>query len=226
MHICFFGPLGWKSDVWGLLEKQLDEEDHTYTYFAFPDKRENPQEYEKQVIDKLKSEKIDVVIACSYGVNFFLHCAHTYKQLFHNAQVILIDGLLDVDCQDVIKGIKDSRQEYFRSFEEYVQMYLGDAYSTFELEIIKSVYNAKKNTLLFSNEQLAKWIEHISVSTKKSVISETMQHLDEIVVFATNMQWKEMPNVRYFEQINSEQHLLMVTNPERITKILAYKEEV
>lgn len=223
MKLALFGPLSWKQNIWNRFVQQLNEETnemHEYTFFEFPHCDVAPHEYEEKILSILQNESFDTIIACSYGVNFFLYMLQKYDLSYLKTEVILIDGVLNMESTELIRHIQATRDEAFTSIETYKHTLLGDVYTAFEEELLESVYDRKQNCLIFSNDQLAMWIRYIDSSFRQSEMRTVKQQIPKLTVFSQNKLWVETLDVRRFIEIESNEHLLMVENPGKIISVL------
>lgn len=226
MNIVLFGPLGWKKNVWNTFINLLDEQtgdNCTYTFFEFPKIDKTPDVYEMEIAHTLQNMNFDYIIANSYGVNFFLHIVSKYQLSFVKTQIILIDGVIDMESADLIQYIQKTRSEHFPSFEVFCQALLGESYSEFELELVQAVYDFESNKPIFTNADFCRWIEYVHSSFMRYDIEKVRKQIPGIIIFAQKDVWCDVLDVREFIQLKDTEHLLMVENPKRIVNVL-YKK--
>lgn len=218
MDICLFGPLGWRKNIWRLFEERLGKNAtvDTTLYFEFPNQQDSPKTYEKKILEVLKTQQFDLIVACSYGVNYFINCVNQLNGALACDQIILIDGILDVEPEHIIAQLEQTRKDTFSTPKQHIQANLGECYSQFEFDIVTSVYDFQRNRPVFSNREMAKWIRSVPGSFSYDAIKEALGSCRGITILSSDDTWSTIAADIPFELIAAEDHLLMVSKPEVI----------
>lgn len=219
----FIGPLGWEKNIWDWLLVSL--KDKTYDFVEYLDEKdENINEaYLKNMLEKkIKSvKKTGSIIASSYGSRFLLYCMKSLD--LEGRDVIFIEGFEEIPEIGLIRDSLQGRKEIFKTMDEYLNV-MTDEKDRQNLFIVEAVIKTLKQdeepfTVKCSNQKMEKYLSILAGMKTEVLIKNMKKQKSNYTIFSS----KKIEGISYVP-ISEEEHLLMLSDPDKIRKVLHDKK--
>lgn len=213
------GPLGWKKNIWNKLINHLKNQ--TYDFMEFSNrniKKINLPTLQQELIEKLNLLKQDgVVITCSYGSTFFLHTLSFIRPTVK--KVILIEGFEEIPDNSTIRTDLQCRKETFDSLTSYINIMLTEEEKQDPIlyDIVTQTIHEDNGAFILdcTNAMMESYLSLLSGITQNTLIDNLKKQTFSYHIFSST----SLPNINY-EKITEEEHLLMLSTPNKIIKLL------
>ena len=218
----FIGPLGWEKNIWDWLLKSL--KDKTYDFVEYLDEKdENINEvYLKNMLEKKIKlvKKTGSIIASSYGSRFLLYCMKSLD--LEGRDVIFIEGFEEIPEIDFIRDSLQGRKEIFKTVDEYLNV-MTDEKDRQNLFIVEAVIKTLKQdedqfVVKCSNQKMEKYLSILAGMKTEVLIDNIKKQKGNYTIFSS----KKIEGVSYVP-ISEEEHLLMLSDPDKIIDVLHHK---
>jgi hypothetical protein len=211
MKTLLISPIGWSKIVW----QKLMLTDSIIVNF------ENIKDLKSKLnadLDIIRNYKPTQVIVSSYGGGYLAKLIELDSNLFDfsKTQFVLIDCLTDFRQIDTSKML-NNRKTIFMSKSELVNSYLSskDLDNHFLVDLVMSSHKLNSNGLyehFLDNDSFEKYMK---INTCLVDMLDTIKHKTIFNVSDSNLLEKYTYTV-----IDPSQHLLMITNPEMINRLI------
>lgn len=215
----FISPLGWSKHVWDKVINQTNLRKERCSYIEFIDGAVNP--INKTTIDLLIESKMDIlsqngyVITSSYGTIAFL--SYIYRKKIEVKNLIIIDGLDTVPrLEDLKNFLHDNKKIKYSKKEEYCDEILSEEEKT-DNELLKIV---EKNLIkkedgyypVLTTKNIFSYMSIYSEMDTKNILLSVVSNIENLKIFS------HIDIPIDYEYISEENHLLMLTNPQKLIK--------
>lgn len=219
MKCLCIGPLGWSKIVWNkLLGKHPEFDCDFIEYMEHKIENINEQYLKTELVEKVNElGEDDIVIASSFGSRLFLY--YLNKCNIHCKHMIFVEGFEEIPKKEVLKEQIPYRQEHFETAQDYLEMMLGSDERE-DKEIVDAVLDTviEDNggvVVRCDNETMIAYLSLLSGVTTKELVQNLKQQSCGYTLFSSQ-QIEEVPYI----EIKQEEHLLMLTTPEKLTEVI------
>lgn len=221
--ILFINPLGWKKDIWTRVVENIP--DQTFDFIEFTEesfKTISKKEIEQELLEKVtRVRRGGYIVTASYGTVVLLNGLELFSEYLDGLNIIIIEGLETIPPISVLETYFETEIK-FTSKEEYLSKTLSvdELQDEFLVELLLGKLKKEGSEYVVTPSAAVEYkylalyagVDNLELLKKCRVV------FDKITIFSY---FKLIP-INYI-QIEEDDHLLMVTKPKEILKILIGK---